>query len=113
MQWYHKQQDVHAMLSWASRCCARYCKANLLRQSYLHTTVDIVGMQLFLQEKANREAEAARSAAQKDPLAQAPPPPRLEVRHAALAVAHQQQMRPTPACRAEEAAYSSVQPTRT
>lgn len=34
---------------------------------------------ILLQEKANREAETARSAAQKDPLAQPAPPPKLEV----------------------------------
>lgn len=32
-----------------------------------------------LQEQANREADAARSAALKDPFAPPPPPPRLEV----------------------------------
>lgn len=33
-----------------------------------------------LQEKANRDAEAARAEGQKDPFAPPPPPPRLEVR---------------------------------
>jgi hypothetical protein len=77
LHWYHKQQHVLAVLP----CVTSPTRA----LAYLQPTVGVLGIQLFLQEKANREADAARSAAQKDPLAQAPPPPRLEVRHAVLA----------------------------